>query len=110
MNPLMTPVPGQAAPGSPLPMILFFVGIFAVFYFLIIRPQKRKEKQRRETIAQLRKGDRIVTIGGIHGEVVNIKDTTMIIRVDTESGATLKMNRSAVHRVVGDEDETTDEE
>ena len=110
MNPLMTLTLGQASGGNPMVTVLFFAGIFAVFYFLIIRPQKQKEKQRRETIAQLRKGDRIVTIGGIHGEVVGLKDKTMVIRVDPESGATLKMNRTAVHRVVGDGDETADEE
>ena len=100
----------QAGPGSPVPMILLMVGIFAVFYFLMIRPQKQKDKQRRETIAQMKKGDRVITIGGIHGEVVGLKDKTMILRVDPDSGATLKMNRSAVHRVLGEDDETADEE
>ena len=109
MNHVMLPL-AQPSGGSPVPLILFMVGIFAVFYFLMIRPQKQKEKQRRETIAQLKKGDRVVTIGGIHGEVVGLKERTMIIKVDPDSGATLKMNRSAVHRVVGDEDDATDEE
>ena len=86
-----------------MPTIFFGVMIFAVLYFLIIRPQKKKDKHRREMVAQVGKGDRVVTIGGIHGEVVSSKDRILILLVDPESGATLKMNRAAVHRVVSDD-------
>ena len=101
----------QSGRGGNFPVtILFFLSIFAVFYFLIIRPQKRKEKQRREMIREVRKGDRVVTIGGIHGEVVNAKEKTLIIEVDAETGATLKMNRGAIQRVVSEESAEKGEE
>lgn len=80
--------------------LIFIVGIFAVLYFLILRPQKKKERQRKEMLSKLRRGDRVVTIGGVHGEVINVKEKEIILLVDSESGATLKVTRSAVHRVI----------
>jgi preprotein translocase subunit YajC len=83
--------------------IIFIVLIFAVLYFLMIRPQKKKEQKRREMLKQIERGDRVVTIGGIHGEIASVKENTVILLVDRESGGTLKMSRSAVHRIVSDE-------
>jgi preprotein translocase subunit YajC len=80
---------------------LFFLGaIFAIAYFLILRPARKKDQQRRDMISRVQKGDRVVTIGGIYGEVVSVKDKFVIITVDPESGATLKMTRAAVHNIV----------
>jgi len=83
--------------------IIFIVLIFAVLYFLMIRPQKKKEQQRKAMLKQVERGNRIVTIGGINGEVVSVKEDTVIILVDRESGATLKMGRSAIHRILSDD-------
>jgi len=75
----------QAAPsggGGLLGMLLPLLLIFIVFYFFIIRPQKKKEEERRKMIESVKKGDRIITIGGIHGKVVRVADTTVLVQVD----------------------------
>ena len=74
--------------------------IVLVFYFLILRPQKKKEHQQREMLGKLQRGDKVVTIGGIHGEVESVKDTHIILLVDPERGTTLKITRSAVHTIL----------
>lgn len=61
-----------------LPLILIFV----IFYFLLIRPQKSKEKEHRKMLSSLNKNDDVVTSGGIHGTIVNVKDKTVVLRVD----------------------------
>ena len=90
----------QAVGGSGYQSLIFIVLIFAVLYFFILRPQKKKDSQRKEMLAQIRRGDRVLTISGIHGEVVSVRETEIILLVDTESGTTLKLTRSAVHRVL----------
>lgn len=67
------------AAGSPLIMIGSFALMFVAMYFLIIRPQKKKEKEERKMRENLQVGDEIVTIGGIHGRVVSLKEDTMVI-------------------------------
>ena len=64
---------GGAGGGSALMQILFFVAIFAVFYFLLIRPQQKRMKQHREMVASVRRGDTVVTGGGIIGKVSRIE-------------------------------------
>ena len=68
--------------------------IVVVFYFFMIRPQLRRSKQQRKFREGLSKGDQVVTIGGIHGKVAEIKDTTLIIEV--EGGNRLKVEKSAI--------------
>ncbi len=70
---------GQSAGGfsSFIPLILMFV----IFYFLLIRPQQKKSKEHREMISNVKKGDRIVTSGGIHGEVTHVGETTMTLKI-----------------------------
>ena len=63
---------------SILPMLLIFV----VFYFLLIRPQKKQQKEHEAMLSNLQKNDNIVTSGGIHGVIVNLKEKTVVIRVD----------------------------
>ncbi len=79
------------------PLILLFI----VFYFLLIRPQQKQQKARKEMITALKKGDRVVTIGGIHGVIKEIDDTTMSLRV--ADNLNLKFARAAVDRIVEDE-------
>lgn len=68
--------------------------IFVVFYFLIIRPQQKKQKDHQAMISALKKNDEVVTAGGIHGTIINVKDKTFIIRVD--EGAKLEVDKTAV--------------
>ena len=67
--------------GSLLPMILIFV----VFYFFLIRPQRKKDKQVKEMLANLKVGDRVCTIGGIYGTIVNIKNDTISLAVGKDN-------------------------
>ena len=67
--------------GMFLPLILMFV----IFYFMLIRPQKKKEKKVKDMLAALKTGDRICTIGGIYGTIVNIKDDTIELAVSNEN-------------------------
>jgi preprotein translocase subunit YajC len=67
---------------NPLLNLLPLVFIFIVFYFLLIRPQKSKEKEQRKMLDSLQKNDPVVTVSGIHGTIVNVKDKTLILRID----------------------------
>lgn len=75
---------------SLLPMVLIIV----VFYFFMIRPQMKKAKEAKQFRESLKKGDKIVTIGGIHGKIADIAETTFLI--ETEGGGKLRIEKSAV--------------
>jgi preprotein translocase subunit YajC len=83
--------------GNLLTMIAPFVLMFAVFYFLLIRPQQRKQKQRGSMLNQLKKGDKIVTIGGMHGTILEISDDIVVLRVNDTTKITF--DRSAINNV-----------
>ena len=83
--------------GFLIPMLLVFV----IFYFLLIRPQKKEQQKTEKMISQLQKGDKIITIGGIHGVVSATKEKTIIIKVD--DNCKIEINRSAVGAVLKDE-------
>lgn len=74
--------------------VLFLVAFFAIFYFLILLPRKKQEKKHNEMVQNLRVHDRIVTIGGIHGEVKKLKDKTLVMKVS--ENAELEILKSAV--------------
>jgi preprotein translocase subunit YajC len=97
--PLMAaPQAGQEGGSSSLLMsFLPFVLIIGIFYFLIIRPQNKKRKETEKMLSSLKKGDKVVTIGGLHGTVQNVKETTVIIKVD--DNVKLEFLRSAVSSV-----------
>ncbi|HCA83424.1 MAG TPA: preprotein translocase subunit YajC [Flavobacteriales bacterium] len=82
---------GQPSPWSSLIMIGLMI---VVFYFFMIRPQTKKAKEARKFRESLEKGQRIVTIGGIHGKIEEIKDTTIVIA--TEGGGKLRIERAAI--------------
>jgi len=73
-----------------IPLIL----MFAIFYFLLIRPQQKKTKQHREMISSLKKGDRIITSGGIHGRITGASDTTLTVEIAEK--VRVKVNRANV--------------
>lgn len=90
----------SAQNGSMLMTVLPFVLIIAIFYFFIIRPQNKKQKETEKMINALKKGDKVVTIGGIHGVVSSTKEKTVIVKVDDNTK--LEFNRSAIATVVTD--------
>ncbi len=80
--------------------------IMLLFWFLILRPQKKKEQTMRSMIDNLKEKDRVVTIGGIHGIVTNVqRDQEMVtLRVDESTGAKIRVGTSAIARVVLDDE------
>ena len=80
---------------SMLPMLIAF---FAIMYFLTIRPQQKRERERREMLAALNKGDRVITTGGICGDVVGLSDTHVVLRVD--DNVKIEFVRAAVAQVL----------
>jgi len=92
---LGAPAGGEQA--NPLAMFLPLILIFIVFYFFIIRPQKKKEDSRKSMIEAVKKNDRIVTIGGIHGTVTQVDETSVLVQVD--SNTKLRIEKSALSSV-----------
>jgi preprotein translocase subunit YajC len=93
---------------SVLPSLLPFVAIFVLFYFLLIRPQKREQSRRAEMLSGVQKNDRVVTVGGIYGVVasVNREADELTIKVDESTNTKLRVTLSSVDRVLGDESST----
>lgn len=85
-----------------------FVLIIAIFYFFIIRPQNKKQKETQKMIDALKKGDKVVTIGGIHGVVSSTKEKTVILKVD--ENVKIEVNRSAIAGVVNETPASTKSE
>ena len=100
--------------GSTGGMILYFVVIIAVFYFVLIRPQKKKDKEQKNMIASLKKGDKIITIGGFHAKVVSSKNgviTAMIgdNKVKVEDWAVRSVEKTDENAASSQQEETTED-
>ena len=96
--------PVQAAPrANPIMSLMPIIVIFVIFYFLLIRPQKKAQEDHKKLISALKKNDEVVTTGGIHGTIVNVKDNTLILKIDDNvkmeiqksSVGTIKKSRQA---------------
>jgi preprotein translocase subunit YajC len=85
------------AGGSSLMTIGMFGAVIVIFYFFIIRPQNKKQKEMQKMLSAIKKGDKIVTIGGLHGIVHAVKDTTVVIKAD--DNAKLEFSKSAIATV-----------
>ena len=94
-------VSDPAAAGSMITTFVTFGLIILIFYFLIIRPQKKRDKEAQAMIEALKKGDKVVTIGGIHGTVITVKEHTVVIKVD--DNARIEFSKSAVSSVLNKE-------
>jgi preprotein translocase subunit YajC len=79
---------------SIVPTLVMFGGIFVVMYFFMIRPQQKKQKEARKFRDNLKEGDNVITIGGVHGKVSDVSDSSVVVIV--ESGAKLRFEKSAV--------------
>jgi preprotein translocase subunit YajC len=90
----------QEAPGSALPSLLFLALMVGVFYFLIIRPQRKRTQAQRNLAASLQIGDEVRTIGGIHGTVISMTEDSVLLRV--EDGQ-IRFSKRAIGNRVGDE-------
>jgi len=85
--------PGAAQPNA-IASLMPIIFIFGIFYFLLIRPQQKKQKEHEKMAQELKKNDEVVTNGGIHGTVVNVKDDTLILRID--ENVKVEINKKAV--------------
>ena len=98
--------PGGAGGSSAIfTQLLFFAAIFAIFYFLLIRPQQKQKRDRATMLAAVKRGDRVVTTGGLHGTVTGLAEHTVTLRVADQ--VKLEFDRSAIGRLVegqGDRD------
>lgn len=77
--------------------IIMLVAMFAIFYFLLIRPQQKRAKQQKELVGGLKAGDSVVTAGGIHGKITAVEEATVTLEVAT--GVKIKMNRASITEV-----------
>lgn len=91
---------GAAPQGSLLGMIVPFALIFVIFYFFIIRPQNKKQKETQKMISALKKGDKVVSIGGIHGVISSTKEQSVIVKVD--DNFKIEFSRSAISTIITD--------
>jgi preprotein translocase subunit YajC len=89
-------------------ILLFYVVIIAVFYLLMIRPQRMQQRKRREMLSAVKRGDRVVTVGGLHATVADVKDE--ILSLDLAPNLRVKADRSAISyvRPKGDEPSKTE--
>lgn len=88
------------AAGGPNPLASFIpiILIFIIMYFLLFRPQMRRQKEQQRLVSALKTGDRVVTASGIHGMITNVKDTTVTVKV--ADNVKIEMEKSAVTNVV----------
>lgn len=105
---LINPAFAQAADaasssGSLTGMIVQLLLIFAIFYFLLIRPQQKRLKEHEAKLNAIKRGDNIITGGGIYAKVISVDDTKDELQVEIASGVTVKVARSTVRDVVLEE-------
>lgn len=103
------PTPGQPAP-NPLVQFIPFILIIVIIYFMMIRPQKKRQQEHEKMVSGLAKGDKVITVGGLHGTVQTTKEKTIIVKI--ADNVKVEIERSAVSTVVpsGKAEETgTDE-
>ena len=94
-------MPEANATGSMVQFIVMMVVLFAIMYFMIIRPQKKREKLTQQMLSQLTVGDKLVTIGGINGKIVEIKDDNLVLETGSSSEKSyIKVSRWAVKEVL----------
>ena len=97
---LFTQPAAEGGKGGGSSMIVFLVLMIVIFYFFMIRPQKKKEKEAQAFRANLQKGEKIVTIGGMHGKIVEVQDATFTI--ETEDGSKIRIDKAAISHTVKD--------
>lgn len=90
---------GAKSPGvSQFPLLFVIIATFAIFYFILIRPQQKKQKELQKTIEALKKGDRVMTNGGIFGTVAGFKDNVLLLKISED--VKIEVLKTAVASVV----------
>lgn len=84
--------------------ILPYLLIFGIFWFILIKPQRDKEKKRKEAVNNLIKNDKVITAGGIHGSITLVKETTVVLRVDDNTK--IEFDKESINTVLKSSDKT----
>tara|TARA_Y100000294_G_C8336010_1_gene248686 strand:+ start:188 stop:532 length:345 start_codon:yes stop_codon:yes gene_type:complete len=87
--------------GGGIAAFLPFVLIMAVIYFLMIRPQSKRQKEKRQMLENIKKGDRVITIGGIHGSVAGIKNNGKVVVLKVDKNMNITVNKTAIAGLAG---------
>lgn len=103
----MAPPPGGGGGGGLESTLLMFALIIGIFYFMILRPQQKRQKEREKMMESIRKGDKIVTAGGLHGKIAGLDEKTFLLEVG--ENVKLKFDRTAIASVVREGDATPKE-
>lgn len=99
---ILLQAPPGAPPGSPFGFLLPMLLIFVIFYFLLIRPQTKRQKEHEAMLKALEKGDRVVTGGGVHGVVVGVTDDVLTVDVGQDGQRLrVKVDRARIDRLIG---------
>jgi preprotein translocase subunit YajC len=88
---------------SMLPTIVMVASMLAIFYFLLLRPQQKQKQERERMLAAMKRGDRVVTTGGMHGTITSLNEHTVVLRVADQ--VKIEFDRSAIGRVVAGQGE-----
>ncbi|MFT5085896.1 MAG: preprotein translocase subunit YajC [Candidatus Latescibacterota bacterium] len=99
----MGSMPSEGDSANPIASLLPFALMFVVLYLLILRPQMKKQKDQQRLVDELEKKDQIVTSGGIHGVIENIKDDIVVVKI--ADNVKIEVSRAAVSRVKNKEEE-----
>jgi len=91
---------GEGGGGNLLFGMLPFILIFAILYLLILRPQAKKQKERQKMLDAIEKGDKVVTVGGVHGKIMGFKDENKTIILKVDDNVKLDVDRTAISNVI----------
>lgn len=90
--------PAAPGPGGGMGLFVPFILIFIIMYFLMFRPQKKRQQEQQRLVSSLKTGDRVVTNAGIHGLIANVKETTVMLKV--ADNVKIEVDKSAVTNVL----------
>lgn len=96
----MAPPDGQGGGSGMISTLIMFGAIFAIFYFMIIRPQQKRAKEREKLLSAVQKGDKVVLSSGLYGTVAGLEEKTVLI--DVGNNVKMKFDRSAIASVIKD--------
>jgi preprotein translocase subunit YajC len=96
--------PQDGGGGSLVSTFIMFGAIFLIFYFMIIRPQQKRAKEREKLLSNLQKGDRVVTSGGLHGVIAGLEEKTVLLQVN--DNVKMKFERSAITTILSSKEST----
>jgi preprotein translocase subunit YajC len=85
---------GESEGGFDLSVIIFLAVIFGLMYLVLIRPQRKKQKEHQQLVAELKRGDKVITAGGIYGQIESVSEDTVVLKV--ESGATIRVTKGGI--------------